>query len=126
MFSDEVKKNIDILAPGGGFVFAAVHNIQSDVSPENFWAMWDTLQEYGCFIGSAAIIILSENDSAKKMALNAMRFFEHESCGQCTPCRVGTSKAVNLMQQKNWDIDLLEELSQVMINQCLLDKLYNI
>ena len=91
----------------GGILPANLDNIPLD---------FDTLQEYGCFIGAAAIIILSESDSAKKMALNAMRFFEHESCGQCTPCRVGTSKAVNLMQQENWDTGLLEELSRVMID----------
>jgi NADH dehydrogenase/NADH:ubiquinone oxidoreductase subunit G len=58
---------------------------------------FDTLTPYGCFIGSAAIIVLSQHDSARKTALNAMRFFEDESCGQCTPCRVGTAKAVKLM-----------------------------
>ncbi|MES9991349.1 MAG: NAD(P)H-dependent oxidoreductase subunit E [Candidatus Thiodiazotropha sp.] len=77
---------------------------------------FDTLQPYGCFIGSAAIIVLSQQDSAREAALNAMRFFAHESCGQCTPCRVGTEKAVALMQQDRWDRDLLEELSSVMID----------
>lgn len=75
---------------------------------------FDTLQEYGCFIGSAAIIILSDKDSAKNMALNAMRFFEDESCGQCTPCRAGTEKAVKLMEEKDWDQTLLEELARAM------------
>jgi formate dehydrogenase len=75
---------------------------------------FDTLQPYGCFIGSAAIIVLSDRDSAKAAALNAMRFFEHESCGQCTPCRVGTAKAVKLMERDRWDRSLLEELSQAM------------
>ena len=75
---------------------------------------FDTLQPYGCFIGSAAIVVLSDKDSAKEMALNAMKFFEDESCGQCTPCRVGTSKAVKLMQKTEWDQDLLEELSVAM------------
>lgn len=75
---------------------------------------FDTLQPYGCFIGSAAIIVLSNHDSARAMALNAMRFFEDESCGQCTPCRVGTAKAVKLMEQKNWDQPLLEELARAM------------
>lgn len=75
---------------------------------------FDTLQEYGCFIGSAAIIILSDKDSAKNMALNAMRFFEDESCGQCTPCRAGTEKAVKLMEEKYWDQALLEELARAM------------
>ena len=77
---------------------------------------FDTLQQHGCFIGSAAIVILSDKDSAKAMALNAMRFFEEESCGQCTPCRVGTTKAVALMQKDEWDTALLEELSQAMVD----------
>ncbi|MEJ2094150.1 MAG: NAD(P)H-dependent oxidoreductase subunit E [Gammaproteobacteria bacterium] len=75
---------------------------------------FDTLQEHGCFIGSAAIVVLSHRDSAKAMALNAMRFFEDESCGQCTPCRAGTAKAVNLMEKDEWDAPLLEELAQAM------------
>ncbi|MEQ8937768.1 MAG: NAD(P)H-dependent oxidoreductase subunit E [Gammaproteobacteria bacterium] len=75
---------------------------------------FDTLQKHGCFIGSAAIIVLSDKDSAKAMALNAMRFFEDESCGQCTPCRVGTSKAIKLMDKDEWDQPLLEELSRAM------------
>jgi formate dehydrogenase len=75
---------------------------------------FDTLQPYGCFIGSAAIIVLSRQDRARDMALNAMRFFAHESCGQCTPCRVGTSKAAQLMEQPSWNQGLLEELCQVM------------
>ena len=75
---------------------------------------FDTLQEHGCFIGSAAVIIFSNQDSAKDLAINAMRFFEHESCGQCTPCRVGTGKAAILMEQPKWDKDLLEELSKAM------------
>ncbi len=77
---------------------------------------FDTLQKHGCFIGSAAVVILSDKDSAKSMALNAMKFFEDESCGQCTPCRVGTAKAVKLMQKEEWDKPLLEELSSVMID----------
>ena len=75
---------------------------------------FDTLDEYGCFIGSAAIIIMSNNDSAHGCARNVMAFFEDESCGQCTPCRVGTTKATGLMQQKNWDVDLLQDLSIAM------------
>ena len=77
---------------------------------------FDTLQKHGCFIGSAAIVVLSDKDSAKDLALNAMKFFEDESCGQCTPCRVGTSKAVKLMQKEEWDQPLLEELSTVMVD----------
>ena len=75
---------------------------------------FDTLNEYGCFIGSAAVIVLSDKDQAKTAALNAMRFFEHESCGQCTPCRVGTSKMRRLMEKPVWDQSLLIELAEVM------------
>ena len=77
---------------------------------------FDTLQQYGCFIGSAAIIVLSQQDSAREAALNAMRFFAHESCGQCTPCRVGTVKAAMLMQTPKWDQTLLQELAEVMLD----------
>jgi formate dehydrogenase len=75
---------------------------------------FDTLQEHGCFIGSAAIIVLSQHDSARAAALNAMRFFAHESCGKCTPCRVGTQKAAELMARETWDTALLTELAQTM------------
>ncbi len=75
---------------------------------------FDTLQPYGCFIGSAAVIILSKHDKARDAATNLMQFFEHESCGQCTPCRVGTSKAAQLMQAPKWNQALLEELSVAM------------
>ncbi|MDI3511265.1 MAG: formate dehydrogenase beta subunit [Betaproteobacteria bacterium] len=75
---------------------------------------FDTLAEHGCFIGSMAVVVLSQHDRARDAALNLMRFFEHESCGQCTPCRVGTTKAVQLLQAPVWDADLLGELSQVM------------
>ena len=75
---------------------------------------FDTLQEHGCFIGSAAVIVFSDQDNARELALNAMRFFAHESCGQCTPCRVGTVKAIPLMEQTKWDQSLLEELSKTM------------
>ena len=75
---------------------------------------FNTLAEHGCFIGSAAVIVLSDQDSARDAALNAMRFFEHESCGQCTPCRVGTAKAVTLMTEPHWDAELLEELASAM------------
>jgi formate dehydrogenase len=75
---------------------------------------FDTLQAHGCFIGSAAVIVLSDQDRASDAALNTMRFFEHESCGQCTPCRVGTAKAALLMQSPKWDWDTLEDLSLVM------------
>jgi formate dehydrogenase beta subunit len=75
---------------------------------------FDTLQPYGCFIGSAAVIVLSSQDTAKAAARNMMRFFEHESCGQCTPCRVGTAKTNTLIAGDDWDKPLLAELSQVM------------
>ena len=75
---------------------------------------FDTLQPYGCFIGSAAVVILSHRDSAVAAARNTMRFFKDESCGQCTPCRAGTAKALALIEQPQWDIALLAELSQVM------------
>ena len=73
-----------------------------------------TLQEYGCFIGSAAVVVFSQEDNMKDVALNLMRFFQDESCGQCTPCRVGTEKAVKVMVQPKWDVDLLNDLSSVM------------
>jgi formate dehydrogenase beta subunit len=73
-----------------------------------------TLEKYGCFIGSAAVIVLSDKDDVREAALNLMRFFEDESCGQCTPCRVGTQKARMLMEKVVWDTSLLEELSQCM------------
>jgi NADH:ubiquinone oxidoreductase subunit F (NADH-binding)/NADH:ubiquinone oxidoreductase subunit E len=75
---------------------------------------FDTLQPYGCFIGSAAVIVLSSQDTAKAAARNMMRFFEHESCGQCTPCRVGTAKTNMLIAGDSWDKPLLAELSLVM------------
>ena len=75
---------------------------------------FDSLQPYGCFIGSAAVIVLGHQDQARDAALNVMKFFEHESCGQCTPCRVGTAKAVKLMQSPVWDAFTLEDLAEVM------------
>jgi len=91
----------------GGILPASMGDIPLD---------FDTLNQYGCFIGSAAVMIFSHQDSAKQLALNALKFFEDESCGQCTPCRVGTAKAVDLMQENEWDTDLLEELSAVMVD----------
>src|SRR5690242_3501810 len=89
----------------GGILPASMGDIPLD---------FDTLQPYGCFIGSAAVIILSQKDRARDAALNLMQFFEHESCGQCTPCRVGTAKAAKLMEARKWDTGLLEELSVAM------------
>ncbi len=89
----------------GGILPASMGDIPLD---------FDTLNEHGCFIGSAAVIVLSDKDSARAAAVNAMRFFSHESCGKCTPCRVGTAKAVKLMEKPAWDVGLMNELSQVM------------
>ena len=89
----------------GGILPATMAN-----SPLDF----DTLQTHGCFIGSAAVIVLSDKDTAVAAARNMMNFFKHESCGQCTPCRVGTAKAADLIQQLKWDLPLLADLSQVM------------
>jgi formate dehydrogenase len=89
----------------GGILPASMQNIPLD---------FDTLQAHGCFIGSAAIIVLSDKDTAVGAARNLMRFFRDESCGQCTPCRVGTAKALNLIELPEWDTMLLAELSAVM------------
>ena len=75
---------------------------------------FDTLQPHGCFIGSAAVVILSQHDRARDAAVNLMKFFADESCGQCTPCRVGTDKAVALMERPRWDLPLLADLSKAM------------
>jgi NADH:ubiquinone oxidoreductase subunit F (NADH-binding)/NADH:ubiquinone oxidoreductase subunit E len=75
---------------------------------------FDTLAPHGCFVGSMAVVVLSQHDKARDAALNLMRFFEHESCGQCTPCREGTTQAVHLMQRPHWDAALLADLSLVM------------
>src|SRR5690606_11430436 len=75
-----------------------------------------TLEEHGCFIGSAAVVVLSQADDIRAVTLNLMRFFEDESCGQCTPCRNGTEKAVQLLSAREWDRPLLEELSRVMMD----------
>ena len=91
----------------GGILPASLANVPLD---------FGTLEEHGGLIGSAAVVILSQADSVRASALNLMRFFEDESCGQCTPCRVGTEKAVKLMQQPDWDTGLLEELSQCMVD----------
>jgi formate dehydrogenase len=77
---------------------------------------FDTLQPHGAFIGSAAVVVLSQHDRARDAALNLMRFFADESCGQCTPCRVGTEKAVALMEREGWDAALLDELARAMID----------
>ncbi|MHB1200297.1 MAG: NAD(P)H-dependent oxidoreductase subunit E [Polaromonas sp.] len=89
----------------GGILPATMSSIPLD---------FDTLQPYGCFIGSAAVVVLSDQDTASGAARNLMRFFHHESCGQCTPCRVGTAKAAHLMEQPKWNLPLLADLSLVM------------
>ena len=89
----------------GGILPASMNDIPLD---------FDTLQPYGCFIGSAAVIVMSDKDTAVQAARNMMDFFKHESCGQCTPCRVGTAKAAELIKKPKWDIGLLEDLSLVM------------
>ena len=91
----------------GGILPATMNDIPLD---------FDTLQPYGCFIGSAAVMVFSDQDKARDMALNVMHFFEHESCGQCTPCRVGTSKAAKLMQAQAWDQKTLDDLATVMVD----------
>jgi formate dehydrogenase len=77
---------------------------------------FDTLNPYGCFIGSAAVVVLSDKDTAALAARNVMKFFADESCGQCTPCRVGTVKMLQLMEGRDWDKPLIQELSQAMID----------
>jgi len=91
----------------GGILPASMGDIPLD---------FDTLQPHGCFIGSAAVIILSDHDRARDAALNMMEFFADESCGQCTPCRVGTQKAAVLMRERRWDKPLLADLSQAMVD----------
>src|SRR5262245_20109685 len=89
----------------GGILPASMADIPLD---------FGTLEPHGCFVGSHAVVVLSDKDDIKAVALNLMRFFEDESCGQCTPCRVGTEKAVKLMAQAPWDEGLLTELSALM------------
>jgi len=91
----------------GGILPAAMADIPLD---------FDTLNQYGCFIGSAAVVILSDKDRAAAAARNLLKFFSEESCGQCTPCRVGTAKALRLMGKAKWDQPLLKELSQAMMD----------
>ena len=91
--------------PSSGLLPASMSHVPLD---------FDMLQEHGTFIGSAAVVVLSDKDSAREAALNMLRFFEDESCGQCTPCRVGCEKAVKLMEADHWDQPLLEELCQAM------------
>ncbi len=91
----------------GGILPASMADIPLD---------FDTLNQYGCFIGSAAVVILSDRDRATAAARNLTKFFSEESCGQCTPCRVGTAKTLKLIEKKKWDQPLLKELSQAMMD----------
>ena len=93
--------------PSSGILPASMDDIPLD---------FETLQPHGSFIGSAAVVVLSDHDRARDAALNMLRFFEDESCGQCTPCRVGCEKAVKLMQAEVWDADLLNELGDTMVD----------
>ena len=91
----------------GGILPAEMNNIPLDYGSKE-------LADLGCFLGSAAIVVLSDKDSMKDVALNLLKFFEEESCGQCTPCRVGTEKTVKLMKEKIWNKEKLNDLSEVM------------
>ena len=91
----------------GGILPAEMNNIPLDYGSKE-------LSDLGCFLGSAAIVVLSDKDSMRDVALNLLQFFEEESCGQCTPCRVGTEKTVKLMKEKIWDKEKLSDLSEVM------------
>ncbi|TCL01372.1 NAD-dependent formate dehydrogenase flavoprotein subunit [Shimia isoporae] len=105
MLEGHVFKAYQPGGPSSGLLPASLNDVPLD---------FDTLQPHGTFIGSAAVVVLSDKDSAKAAALNMLRFFEDESCGQCTPCRTGCEKAVKLMQADSWDQPLLEDLCQVM------------
>ncbi len=91
--------------PSGGILPASLGDLPLD---------FGSLEKYGCFVGSHAVVILSDKDDMKDVALNLMKFFEDESCGQCTPCRTGTEKAVKLMSERKWDQGTLADLAQVM------------
>jgi formate dehydrogenase len=91
--------------PSGGILPESMADIPLD---------FGTLEKFGSFVGSHAVVILSDKDDMKAVALNLLKFFEDESCGQCTPCRVGTEKAVKLMERGPWDVGLLTELSALM------------
>jgi formate dehydrogenase len=93
--------------PSSGLLPATLNDVPMD---------FDTLQPHDTFIGSAAVVILSDKDSARGAALNMLKFFEDESCGQCTPCRVGCEKAVKLMENTRWDTELLEEVCKTMVD----------
>ncbi|MEO1550771.1 MAG: NADH-ubiquinone oxidoreductase-F iron-sulfur binding region domain-containing protein, partial [Pseudomonadota bacterium] len=105
MASGHIFKAYQPGGPSSGLLPASINDVPLD---------FDTLQPLGTFIGSAAVVVLSDQDQVRDAALNMLRFFEDESCGQCTPCRSGCAKAVQLMEQEVWDQDLLEDLCTVM------------
>jgi formate dehydrogenase len=107
MLDGHVFKAYQPGGPSSGLLPAALDDVPLD---------FDTLQPHGSFIGSAAVVVLSDHDRARDAALNMLRFFEDESCGQCTPCRVGCEKAVKLMQADRWDAALLNDLCEVMVD----------
>jgi NADH:ubiquinone oxidoreductase subunit F (NADH-binding)/NADH:ubiquinone oxidoreductase subunit E len=107
MLDGHVFKAYQPGGPSAGLLPASINDVPMD---------FDTLQAHGTFIGSAAIVVLSDQDSARDAALNMLKFFEDESCGQCTPCRVGCEKAVKLMEKETWDQDLLTDLCDVMVD----------
>ena len=105
MFDGHKFKAYQPGGPSSGILPASINNVPLD---------FDTLGEYDTFIGSAAVVVLSDQDEIKKVASNMIEFFKSESCGQCTPCRVGCDKASSIMKKKDWDINLLEDLCEVM------------
>ena len=110
MLDGHVFKAYQPGGPSSGLLPASLDDVPLD---------FDTLQPHGTFIGSAAVVVLSDQDSCRDAALNMLRFFEDESCGQCTPCRVGCEKAVKLMQAEHWDQELLEDLCGVMVDSSI-------
>ena len=107
MKEDHIFKGYLPGGASGGILPASMNNIPLDYGSKE-------LTDAGCFLGSAAIVVLSDKDSMKDVALNLLKFFEEESCGQCTPCRVGTEKTVKLMKEKIWNKEKLADLSEVM------------
>ncbi len=110
MLDGHVFKAYQPGGPSSGLLPASLDDVPLD---------FDTLQPHGTFIGSAAVVVLSDQDSCRDAALNMLRFFEDESCGQCTPCRVGCEKAVKLMQAEHWDQELLEDLCGMMVDSSI-------
>ena len=107
MKEDHIFKGYLPGGASGGILPASMNNVPLDYGSKE-------LTDAGCFLGSAAIVVLSDKDSMKDVALNLLKFFEEESCGQCTPCRVGTEKTVKLMKEKIWNKEKLADLSEVM------------